>query len=128
MSKKNENIIKATSPSGLKWTLDKRVADDWRLMGLIQELYTMDPTDKRPENLMGFFEKIKEVLTFIITGKILSDLEGEEKAEVNKIYHDFCNLVAANHGGFASSDAILEEYNFIMETLGIKNSKTSQSS
>lgn len=126
MTKKNKYLITVTSPAGLKWTVDKRVADDWRLVGLMQEMVSFDKNDLSPENMMAFLDKVKEVLTFIITGKILSDLEGEEKAEANKLYHEFCNLVAAHHDGFASSDAVLEEYSFLMESLGLKNSKASQ--
>lgn len=127
MTSKNKNLITATSPSGLKWTLDKRVAEDWRLVGLLQDMMAINKDDISPENMMEFMDKVKEVLTFIITGKILSDLEGKEYNEANKIYHEFCALIAAHHDGFATSEAVLEEYGFLMETLGIKNSKASQS-
>lgn len=126
MSTKNKNIIEKVSPSGLKWSIDKRVANDWRLLDMTRELMAFDREDTSSENITKFYDKIREIFIFILTGKIITDLDSEEdKNEAKALFNRFMNLIAQAHGGFATPEAVFAEFSFMLESIGIKNSKAS---
>lgn len=100
MAKKNENIIKFKTKSGIQITLDKRVKDDTRLLLILADV---QDKSKTPNEQIALF-------------KDLLDLFFGDGSRV------FLNEVAAHHDGVADFKSLMAEMNDIFEALELKNS------
>lgn len=100
--KKNENIIKGKTKSGIKFELDKRVKDDTRLLLWLTKLQD----EKKPmEDKAG---ALFSLLKFLFGG--------EDALAV------FMDEVAAHHNGVADVVSLLAELSDMLEALDLKNS------
>ena len=103
MAKKstNENIVKGETSTGIKFTLDKRIKDDARLMFWLSKVQNDElEIMKRNQALFSLLELI------------FGSGEG---------LNAFLNEVAAKHNGVADVGSLMDELNDMFEALAIKN-------
>ena len=99
--KKNENIITGKTKSGIKFTLDKRVKDDARLLLWLTKL--QDESKSVTEKSEALFALLKFFFG------------GDEALAV------FMDEVAAHHNGIADVASLLAELSDMLEALELKN-------
>ena len=99
---KNENIVTGKTSSGIKFTLDKRVKDDARLLFWLSRIQNED---------LEVMERNKAL--FALLELIFGSGEG---------LNVFLNEVAAKHDGIADITSLMNELNDMFEALAIKNS------
>lgn len=104
MTKKNDNIVTGKTKSGIKFMIDKRIADDSRTLLYIRQMrkYRDDP-----DNLFKATDAVYDLLELIFGSS--------EGLSV------FMNEVAAHHGGIADSASLIMELNEIIEAAKLKN-------
>ena len=101
MADKNVNIVTAKTKSGIKFTIDKRVKDDTRLLFYLSQLQDKSKTEMEQNSLL-----------FQLLGLIFGSNDGLAA---------FLNEVAAHHDGVADPQNVLEELSDIFDALKIKN-------
>lgn len=107
--KSNDNIVKGKTRSGIKFQIDKRIAEDNRAMYMIRNLRKYR-NDK---------EKAEEVIDSVYT--LLELIFGSGDGLMI-----FMNEVALKHDGVADSASLMDELNDIFEACDLKNSSSSQ--
>lgn len=99
---KNENIVTGETSSGIKYTLDRRIKDDVRLLFWLKRV--QDESLELMERNNALFSLLEVVFG-----------SGEGLGM-------FMNEVAAKHNGVADTKSLMEEMNEMFEALAIKNS------
>lgn len=105
----NNNIVIGETRTGIKFKIDKRVADDNRTMYYIR---TMRKYRDSEDDKMKSVDAVYSLLEVIFGSG--AGLE------------TFLNEVAYRHDGVADSVSLMEELNDIFEVIGLKNSSSSQ--
>ena len=103
MAKKstNENIVTGKTSTGIKFSLDKRIKDDARLLFWLSKIQNDD---------LEVMERNKAL--FSLLELIFGSGEG---------LNTFLNEVAAKHNGVADITSLMNEMNEMFEALAIKN-------
>ena len=105
MSKtKNENIIKGQTKSGIKFTIDKRITEDSRVMFYIRDLRKYKETKDKPEEALDAMYSLLELM-----------FGNKDQLMI------FMNEVAAKHGGVADPSSLMQELNELFEACNLKN-------
>ena len=100
--RKDENIITGKTSTGIKFTLDKRIKDDARI------LYWITKMDDERLEMMERNKALFSLLEIIFgTGEGLQT---------------FLNEVASKHNGVADVDSLIGELHDMFEALKLKNS------
>ncbi len=108
MSKtKNENIIKGQTKSGIKFTIDKRITEDSRVMFYIRNLRKYKETKIKPEEAEDALDAMYSLLELIFGNK--------DQLMI------FMNEVAARHNGVADASSMMQELNELFEACNLKN-------
>jgi hypothetical protein len=100
--KKNENIVTGKTKSGIKFSIDRRVKDDVRLLYWLSKVQD-ENTDATTRNdaLFALLE-----LIFGSDGGL----------------YTFMNEVASKHDGVADGESLIAELSDMFEVLQVKNS------
>lgn len=103
MAKKstNENIVTGKTSTGIKFSLDKRIKDDARLLFWLSKIQNDD---------LEVMERNKAL--FSLLELIFGSGEG---------LNTFLNEVAVKHDGVADITSLMNELNEMFEALAIKN-------
>lgn len=100
--KTDDNIVQGTTTSGIKFTLDKRIKDDARILYWIT---------KMDDDKLGILER---------NNALFSLLELIFGTDDN--LSTFLNEVAAKHNGVADVESLIGELHDMFEALKLKNS------
>lgn len=109
MSKKveiNENIVSGKTKTGIKFKVDKRIADDSRTLFYIRQMRKYRNSENNEDKLKAS-DAVYDLLELIFGS-------GEGLAI-------FMNEVAAHHDGVADGKSLMAELSDIFEAAGIKN-------
>ena len=101
MADKKDNLIKATTKSGIKLVIDKRVKDDTRLLFYLSQLQNKSLSEMEQSTLL-----------FQLLGLIFGSNDG---------LAIFLNEVAAHHDGVADPKNVLAELQDLFDALKLKN-------
>lgn len=105
MSKtKNENIIKGQTKSGIKFTIDKRITEDYRVMFYIRDLRKYKETKDKPEEALDAMYSLLELM-----------FGNKDQLMI------FMNEVASKHNGVADPSSLMQELNELFEACNLKN-------
>lgn len=104
-----DNIVVGETRTGIKFKIDKRVADDNRTMYYIRTMRKYKDSTDNQSKVVDAVYSLLEV--------IFGSGEGLEI---------FLNEVAYRHDGVADSTSLMEELSDIFEVIGLKNSSSSQ--
>ena len=107
----NENIVSGKTRTGIKFKIDKRIADDSRALFYLRQMRKYRKNNDKESKLKAS-DSMYDLLELIFGS--------DEGLEI------FMNEVAAHHDGVADGVALMDELSDLFEAVGLKNSSTSQ--